>query len=289
MGNDSSPDTIVAPEEPNGKGYELSGKIMLSAIVILFFVVILMVCLHLYARWYLSRARRRQLRRNRHRRTQLVFYVDPTNAQAGAGAVTQATRGLDASVLPSLPVFVFSSKTHPATQECAVCLSEFEENETGRILPKCNHSFHIECIDMWFHTHSTCPLCRSPVDTCPVPEVSVPVHEGDAAAAAAEQGSSSELCATCQHEGEQANGPSTSSFGDRRKRMDVRIEVPTRNASFGGESGTSSPASQSFRSPMSRMLSFTRILSRDRRSGFSPSVSCVGPTINEPDIERGRE
>ncbi|KAH9292280.1 hypothetical protein KI387_042534, partial [Taxus chinensis] len=48
-----------------------------------------------------------------------------------------------------------------AGMDCAVCLSEFTENEKGRILPKCKHSFHIECIDMWFHSHSTCPLCRS--------------------------------------------------------------------------------------------------------------------------------
>ncbi|KAJ7533737.1 hypothetical protein O6H91_13G061800 [Diphasiastrum complanatum] len=35
------------------------------------------------------------------------------------------------------------------------------ENEKGRLLPKCNHRFHTGCIDMWFHTHSTCPLCRT--------------------------------------------------------------------------------------------------------------------------------
>lgn len=43
---------------------------------------------------------------------------------------------------------------------CSVCLSEFEEEETLRILPKCNHAFHIQCIDTWLHSHSTCPLCR---------------------------------------------------------------------------------------------------------------------------------
>lgn len=33
-----------------------------------------------------------------------------------------------------------------------------------RILPKCRHEFHAECIDMWFSSHSTCPLCRSTID-----------------------------------------------------------------------------------------------------------------------------
>ncbi|MGJ2918479.1 RING finger domain-containing protein, partial [Salmonella enterica subsp. enterica serovar Paratyphi A] len=38
-----------------------------------------------------------------------------------------------------------------------MCLSEFEEKDKLRVLPKCNHGFHLECIDMWFHSHSTCP------------------------------------------------------------------------------------------------------------------------------------
>ncbi|XP_030551905.1 RING-H2 finger protein ATL46-like [Rhodamnia argentea] len=47
--------------------------------------------------------------------------------------------------------------------ECAVCLSIFEEGEEVRQLPRCKHSFHVSCIDMWLYSHSECPLCRSPV------------------------------------------------------------------------------------------------------------------------------
>ncbi|KAF9673269.1 hypothetical protein SADUNF_Sadunf10G0006700 [Salix dunnii] len=270
------------------EGYALSGKIMLSAIVILFFVIILMVCLHLYARWYLIRARQRQIRRARNSRTHLVFYVD--SDQNPTNVTTQVTRGLEETVLKSLPVFVYSGKTHQDPIECAVCLSEFEENETGRTLPKCNHSFHIECIDMWFHSHSTCPLCRSPVE--PVTEnlvqygsvrISVP-------------GSSSG--ATCQHEEDRVGSASTSSSNDRRKQVGltgVTIEVPMRNGNFEDESSSGSPStSRSFRSPMSRMLSFRRMLSRERRGIASPtaanSMSCGGGSVpTEMDIERGKD
>lgn len=48
--------------------------------------------------------------------------------------------------------------------ECAVCLSAFEEGEDVRKLPKCKHSFHAPCIDMWLYSHSDCPLCRAKVD-----------------------------------------------------------------------------------------------------------------------------
>ncbi|GER53635.1 RING/U-box superfamily protein [Striga asiatica] len=47
--------------------------------------------------------------------------------------------------------------------ECAVCLSEISQGEKTRLLPKCSHGFHLDCIDMWFESHSTCPLCRNPV------------------------------------------------------------------------------------------------------------------------------
>ncbi|XP_010491707.1 PREDICTED: E3 ubiquitin-protein ligase RING1-like [Camelina sativa] len=47
--------------------------------------------------------------------------------------------------------------------ECSVCLNEFEEDESLRLLPKCSHAFHINCIDTWLHSHKNCPLCRAPV------------------------------------------------------------------------------------------------------------------------------
>ncbi|KAI9195037.1 hypothetical protein LWI28_011060 [Acer negundo] len=278
----------IDPSGVNDSSYVTSGKIMLSAIVILFFVVILMVCLHLYARWYLLRARRRHVRRNRHRRTHLVFYVDPTNPASAA------SRGLDTAVLKSLPVFVYSSETHSDGMDCAVCLSEFEEGESGRVLPKCNHSFHLDCIDMWFHSHSTCPLCRSPVEPCPAETE----NSGQVIVSITEPGSSSEMCHTCRHEEEELV-ETTSSYVDRRRKprelMSVSVELPTRNYNegFDNEStGCDSTSSQhqtpsSFRSPVARMLSFKRIMSRERRGNSSPSGIVESCSAAEADIERG--
>ena len=48
-------------------------------------------------------------------------------------------------------------------EECTVCQSEFQQNDIVRKL-KCNHHFHVSCIDKWFETHSTCPTCRQPIN-----------------------------------------------------------------------------------------------------------------------------
>ncbi|KAA8534793.1 hypothetical protein F0562_029765 [Nyssa sinensis] len=48
--------------------------------------------------------------------------------------------------------------------ECPVCLSVFEEDEEVKQLPRCKHSFHAPCIDMWLYSHLDCPVCRAPVE-----------------------------------------------------------------------------------------------------------------------------
>lgn len=69
----------------------------------------------------------------------------------------------------ALPVFVVRGRgagadgcsAAPPAVECAVCLAEMCDGETGRLLPGCGHSFHVACIDRWFRANSTCPLCRA--------------------------------------------------------------------------------------------------------------------------------
>jgi E3 ubiquitin-protein ligase ATL6/9/15/31/42/55 len=83
-------------------------------------------------------------------------------------------QGLNKALVEALPILSFSvvkdlrkrGRSEGSSKEsldCAVCLNEFgkDENLLLRLLPACNHAFHVDCIDVWFQSHSTCPLCRS--------------------------------------------------------------------------------------------------------------------------------
>ncbi|XP_010460006.1 PREDICTED: E3 ubiquitin-protein ligase ATL15-like [Camelina sativa] len=90
--------------------------------------------------------------------------------------VRQTTaRGLDASVIETFPTFRYSTvktlRIGKEALECPVCLNEFEDDETLRLIPQCCHVFHPGCIDAWLRSQTTCPLCRS--NLVPVPGESV--------------------------------------------------------------------------------------------------------------------
>ncbi|KAG0475834.1 hypothetical protein HPP92_012675 [Vanilla planifolia] len=74
---------------------------------------------------------------------------------------------LDPGVLKSLPSTFFRSGVDRKVgygPECTVCISEFADSQLSRFLPGCRHIFHLDCIDTWFLSNSTCPVCRSSVE-----------------------------------------------------------------------------------------------------------------------------
>lgn len=74
--------------------------------------------------------------------------------------------GLDESTIKLITVYKYKIGDGLVEgTDCSVCLSEFEENESLRLLPKCNHAFHLPCIDPWLKSHASCPLCRSNISS----------------------------------------------------------------------------------------------------------------------------
>ncbi|KAE8730255.1 RING-H2 finger protein ATL46 [Hibiscus syriacus] len=78
--------------------------------------------------------------------------------------------GLDQSFIDALPVFLYKEIMGLKEPfDCAVCLCEFLEEDRLRLLPLCSHAFHIDCIDTWLMSNSTCPLCRGTIFTPELP------------------------------------------------------------------------------------------------------------------------
>ncbi|KAL2489512.1 RING-H2 finger protein ATL8 [Forsythia ovata] len=76
-------------------------------------------------------------------------------------ASTIANKGIKKKILKSLPKLIYGEDSRDEKlSDCAICLAEFAAGEEVRVLPQCGHGFHVECIDTWLGTHSSCPSCR---------------------------------------------------------------------------------------------------------------------------------
>ncbi|AED97072.1 unnamed protein product [Arabidopsis thaliana] len=158
-----------------------NSNVLLAALVFLLLVVLFVLLLHFYARFFWSpshqdfsaAARHRRRRRRNRRRTVTTTRIIPSLPLGGfddgvsspAATATRDDKGLDSSVISSIPLFVYeeNEEEEDEEEECVICLGLWEAGDFGRKLRNCGHGFHVECIDMWLSSHSTCPLCRSPV------------------------------------------------------------------------------------------------------------------------------
>lgn len=152
---------------------EVTSKIILTAVIVLFLAVLFVLILHLYAKLYWWRLDHHLQQQQQEQEQELEQEdqspVITTRRQRrrfifvpGQDALSN-TGGLTPFELSSLPVVFFRQDSCKDGLECAICLSELVKGDKARLLPKCSHSFHVECIDMWFQSHSTCPICRNAV------------------------------------------------------------------------------------------------------------------------------
>ncbi|EOA27851.1 hypothetical protein CARUB_v10024009mg [Capsella rubella] len=129
--------------------YDANSKILLFTIVSFSVIILIVFAYHLYARFVLR-------------------YRRPAFQDLSFSVVShRPKRGLDTLVIASLPTFLVGVKNDVAGTECAVCLSLLEEKDTARMLPNCEHVFHVSCVDTWLTAQSTCPVCRTEVKPNP--------------------------------------------------------------------------------------------------------------------------
>ena len=106
--------------------------------------------------------------RRRGRTNDPISHIDHEDSDAVNNELAQvsSSSGLDEAQIKSITVCKYVKGDGLVEgSDCSVCLSEFQENESLRLLPKCNHAFHLPCIDTWLKSHASCPLCRSNISS----------------------------------------------------------------------------------------------------------------------------
>ncbi|KAL0419077.1 UNVERIFIED_CONTAM: RING-H2 finger protein ATL63 [Sesamum radiatum] len=159
-------DTVLSHDDTN---------IMLAAILSLILVLVFITLLHCYAKWFLSHDRLADDGRSSTsvlvvstalgaRRLHNLLGLLTLDNSTNDIDLSHSVMGLESCVISSIPQFVFRGDQEKEAQalECVICLGFFENGQKGRKLALCRHAFHVECIDMWLHSHTTCPLCRAP-------------------------------------------------------------------------------------------------------------------------------
>ncbi|XP_061370176.1 RING-H2 finger protein ATL47-like [Gastrolobium bilobum] len=150
-----------APSPASSSGNRISPAI-LFIIVILAVVFFILGLLHLLVRFLIKHRSSSISQSNR--------YADMSESNAYQRQLQQLFHlhdsGLDQAFIDALPVFFYKEIIGLKEPfDCAVCLCEFLEQDKLRLLPICNHAFHIDCIDTWLLSNSTCPLCRGTLYT----------------------------------------------------------------------------------------------------------------------------
>ncbi|XP_009603327.1 E3 ubiquitin-protein ligase ATL59-like [Nicotiana tomentosiformis] len=85
-----------------------------------------------------------------------------STSRSDLSTLERGLHGLEPLAVANFPTKKYSDAffTFAEDTQCTVCLAEYREEDTLRILPLCGHYFHATCIDIWFRQHSTCPVCR---------------------------------------------------------------------------------------------------------------------------------
>lgn len=151
-----------SPSSPSSSGTRISPAVLFIIVIlaVLFFISGL---LHLLVRFLIKHP-------SSSASTQSNRYPEISSSDALQRQLQQLFHlhdsGLDQAFIDALPVFQYKEIVGLKEPfDCAVCLCEFSEKDKLRLLPMCSHAFHINCIDTWLLSNSTCPLCRGTLFT----------------------------------------------------------------------------------------------------------------------------
>ncbi|KAL8091308.1 hypothetical protein AgCh_040416 [Apium graveolens] len=116
--------------------------------------ILLLICLASFAKKKMNDRNHIQLRQHVQNLPTTTISLEPP----------RLVTGLDKLTIDSYPMTVLGESKrlpNPSDSTCAICLSEYQPNDTLRTVPECNHYFHSHCIDEWLKLNATCPVCRN--------------------------------------------------------------------------------------------------------------------------------
>lgn len=60
---------------------------------------------------------------------------------------------------------------------CPICTTPYLENQYPLVVKlRCGHRFDLECVEIWFKEHSSCPMCRQGAEK---PKKPVETHDDE--------------------------------------------------------------------------------------------------------------
>lgn len=207
----NSPDTAGTPAGAVEGHHRFSGRVLLTTVlsILALIVVFVFIPLLLYVFGVRSAAGGRGRGRG-------GLAAGIRRSMISSFGRISRRRGLDASALSALPVTAYRKKKQERRagasaggggpdSDCAVCLSELADGDKVRELPNCGHVFHVECVDAWLRSRTTCPLCRAGAE----PETEL---KGNGKEEAAQSSSSSSSAAATGPPQPALSGPGGGSF-----------------------------------------------------------------------------
>ncbi|KAE8725347.1 RING-H2 finger protein ATL79 [Hibiscus syriacus] len=167
----SALESTCNPQTCRWRPYSKSNNFEANAamvLIILFCALICSLALNAAIRCFLRGGDRRRPRYSRNSNDNSIAEAQHQELDQQRKPVAEAA----AARLVATPTVVYSTGMKLAGEEaeCAICLSEFVEGEGIQVLAKCNHGFHVKCIQQWLSSHSSCPTCRCSC-LCPPPSL----------------------------------------------------------------------------------------------------------------------
>ncbi|KAM0831205.1 hypothetical protein ACQ4PT_065700 [Festuca glaucescens] len=146
-GETSSPSSLPLPASSEQQTAPAVTAVDANMVVILASLLCAMVCV-------LELVSRCACRRRR------TSSPDPSPPPPKGLVRIQVVLGLTKKAIAALPTISFAAASPPGSSspesvapgwcsspECAICLAEFADRESVRVLPRCGHGFHVACVD----------------------------------------------------------------------------------------------------------------------------------------------